>query len=115
MFCSKITPVRIAQLFKMALVVFAGANFGTGGPYSPGVYAQKPDEWFSSDEGRKIIATFFPGRTPKAPGEESDTRQRHLPAIKKNSAARSTMGTTPEIRFLSRAYRLTKDERCLEP
>ena len=117
MFCNKIRAIRISQLFIMAFVIFAGAISAQAAPIAPwGFYAQKPDEWFSSDKGREIIANVLSWQDVEGgwPKNQDNTAKPFTGDIKELRGTFDNGATTPEIRFLSRAYRITKDERCLE-
>jgi pectinesterase len=80
------------------------------------VYAQKSDVWFRTNEAKTIIENVLSwqdneGAWPK----NQDNTAKPFEGEKKDIRGTFDNGaTTEEIRFLARAYRATKDQRCLE-
>ena len=117
MFYSKFTSIRFKRSFLAFLTIFAGTISAPAAPIAPwGFYAQKPDEWFSTDKGQEIIANVLTWQDAEGAWvKNQDNTAKPFTGDKKELRGTFDNGaTTPEIRFLARAYRITKDERCLE-
>ena len=114
---SNSAPIRIVRLFITALLVIAGAVSAQAAPIAPwGFYSQKPDDWFSSDKGREIIANVLSWQDVEGAWvkNQDNTAKPFTGDIKELRGTFDNGATTPEIRFLSRAYRITEDQRCLD-
>jgi pectinesterase len=104
-------------MFFSAVVLFSGAVFAQF-VSRPGwdQFAEMPDEWYRSPAGLKIMENVLSweaaeGGWPKA----VNTAAKPFTGDRKKIKSSFDNGaTTPEIRFLARAYRATKDERCKE-
>jgi pectinesterase len=117
MFCHNLAPNRIVRLLILSLCVFTGSISARAANSAPwGLYAQKPDEWFSSDKGREIIENVLSWQDVEGgwPKNQDNTAKPFTGEKKELRGTFDNGATMPEIRFLARAYRITKDERCLE-
>ncbi len=75
---------------------------------------KQSDEWFRSEEGRRATDNVLSWQSPAGswPKNQSTT---HAPYTGDASELKGTFdngATTDELRFLARAFRVTRDERC---
>jgi len=117
MFCNNLAPIRIVHLLILSLCVFAGAISARAANSARwDVYAQEPDDWFHTDKGRETIENVLSWQDVEGgwPKNQDNTAKPFTGEKKEIRGSFDNGATTPEIRFLARAYRITKDERCLE-
>lgn len=103
------TPVFVLFVTALSLTVCAQSRQRVG------AFLEKPDDWFRSEEGRRITDNVLSwqasaGDWPKnvnTAGNSFSGDRTKLRGTFDNSA------TTGEIRFLARAFLATKNERCL--
>lgn len=79
-----------------------------------GALLKQSDEWFRSEEGRRATDNVLSWQSPAGswPKNQSTT---HAPYTGDASELKGTFdngATTDELRFLARAFRVTRDERC---
>jgi len=79
-----------------------------------GNYAKKPDSWYSSAEGRRVTENILSWQSVEGswPKNQDNTAK---PFVGDRRAIRGTFdngATTDELRFLARAFHITRDFRC---
>ncbi len=98
----------VALAFLLCLSACGGASAGGG----PRQYLRKPDDWFASDEARRVAASIlsyqsdlggWPKNTDTTAAPFRGDRQQLKPTFDNGA-------TTDELRFLARAYQAAKDE-----
>lgn len=74
----------------------------------------KPDAWFSSDEGKTIIANVLSNQSSRGDWpKNTDNSATHFTGDRsKIQGTFDNSATVDEIRLLARAYRATKNESC---
>jgi pectinesterase len=113
----KTIPIRIIQPLALALAFFCGPVSARAAPIAPWeVYLQKPDDWFRSHNGQEVIANVLSWQDANGAWvkNQNNTAKRYTGDKKDLRGTFDNGATTPEIRFLSRAYRITNDQRCLD-
>lgn len=97
--------------FRVSCLLAAAA---AGALASPADLARKPSAWFRSDAGKEAVENVLSWQSTRG-----DWPKNRDTAAKPNPDGPSQPGgtfdngaTTGEIRFLARAYRETRDERC---
>lgn len=114
---SILSQKNFKRLFLASLMVLFDAFLLQAVTTTPwGEYAKKSDEWYRSQDGRIVVENLLSwqdnnGAWPK----NLDTAANPFKGDKKDLHGTYDNGaTTPQIRFLARAYKITKDQRCLD-
>ena len=95
----------------LVLLLLAANQVGSAAYFSWSRYAKKPDEWFRSEEGRRIAANLLSHQSDHG-GWPTDIDTSAAPATKRPSQIRGTFddgATTNELRFLARSWQVTQD------
>jgi len=76
--------------------------------------ARKPDDWFRSADGQRVIANVLSWQSPQGSWPKNlDTAAEPFTGNPQTLKGTFDNGaTTDELRFLARAHRVTGDERC---
>jgi PelA/Pel-15E family pectate lyase len=77
-------------------------------------YADRPDDWFRSDEAKGVTANVLSWQSAQGswPKNNDTTRQPFTGDPNKISGTFDNSSTTGELRFLAREFRVTRDKRC---
>src|SRR6266853_2571957 len=91
------------------LCVMAMAGDGLGRSADWGKFAQKPDEWYRSEEGRRIATNILSHQSAEGgwPKNIDTTAQLYSGDLAKLQGTFDNGATTGELRFLARAWRAT--------
>lgn len=102
------TPFTLVAL----LLVFASPCEAAKGGASR--YLQKPDAWFATDEAKRITENIlsFQADAGGWPKNIDTTAEPYRGDRSKLQPTFDNGATTDELRFLARAYKATKDQRC---
>ena len=78
-------------------------------------FLKKPDEWFSSAEGRRTSACILSWQSGHGswPKNQETTRSEFNGDRSQIKGTFDNGATTDELRFLARSFRVTEDKRCL--
>jgi hypothetical protein len=81
-----------------------------------GTFAKKPDNWYRSDEGRRIAENILSWQSAEGawPKNQDNTKRPFVGDRKRIKGTFDNGATTDELRFLARAFRATQDPRCQE-
>lgn len=94
-----------------ALVLLLTNQVGFAAYFSWNRYVKKPDEWFRSEEGRRIAANLLSHQSEHG-GWPTDIDTSAAPSTKEPSKIRGTFddgATTNEMRFLARSWKITRN------
>jgi PelA/Pel-15E family pectate lyase len=101
-------------LHRVALLMVATVSL-VSAPAAPAwsSLANKPDDWYRSSEGRRIVDTVLSWQSPAGswPKNKDTTAQPFTGDPKKLSGTFDNGATTGELRFLARAFRATNEAR----
>jgi pectate lyase len=80
---------------------------------SLGGYSEKPDDWYRGAEGRQIADNILSWQSPQGswPKNVNTERRPYTGDPNKLEGTFDNGATTPEMRFLARAFRITGDRR----
>src|SRR5881409_221932 len=108
-------PSRSSCIRLLALHVFAVAGLA-GALAAPAWrdYANKPDDWYCSADGRRVTENILSWQSPLGSWPKNlDTTAKPFAGDAKTIRGTFDNGaTTGELRFLARAFRATKDRLC---
>src|SRR5437867_2423451 len=101
---------RILALHVFAIASLAGAFAAPAWRD----YANKPDDWYRSADGRRVTENILSWQSPLGSWPKNlDTTANPFAGDAKTIKGTFDNGaTTGELRFLARAFRATKDRRC---
>jgi pectate lyase len=104
---------RIAFLGLALFITAAGSLFGQGNQRA-GALLKQPDEWFRSADGRRVTENVLSWQSSAGswPKNKSTTAAPYTGDVAKVNGTFDNGATTDEIRFLSRAFSATREERC---
>jgi len=97
--------------WQIWLCVMAMAGDGLGRSADWSKFAQKPDEWHRSEEGRRIAANILSHQSVEGswPKNIDTAAQPYTSDLAKLQGTFDNGATTGELRFLARAWRATND------
>lgn len=103
-----------AQLFGFLLFVASALTGPAQSSPRAGTLLKQPEEWFRSEEGRRTTANILSWQSPAGswPKNQSTTHAPYTEDANKLKGTFDNGATTDELRFLARAFRITKDARC---
>jgi PelA/Pel-15E family pectate lyase len=116
---NKLTLSKHKFLAAIVLAVLFLANFAPAAAIRASDFNSKPDEWFTSDEGKQKITEIISWQGP-AGGWAKGYKADHVHAADEPLGDWDGVGTIDnnytftEIRFLARAYNLTKRQDALD-
>ncbi len=106
--------MRIVDLSLLLLVIMATAGVRPAAADSWSEYAQRPDDWYRSAAGERIVANVLSFQSPRGSWPKN-TDVSSAPYQGDTARLQGTFdngATRGEMRFLARAYRATKQPRC---
>lgn len=104
---------RTAVAARLAILVAASSLAAAA---SPAEFLGKPDEWFTSPEGRRTAARILSWQSSQGswPKNQDSTRSEFTGDRATLKGTFDNGATTGELRFLARAFRATGDKPCEE-
>ncbi len=105
-------PQFMNSLFN-PLLVFILLSIAGSCSAKPADYLARPDAWFQSDEGRRVTANILAWQTVIGSWPKNvDTTTAPPPGQGLAQGTFDNGATIGELRFLARAFEVTKDSRC---
>lgn len=104
---------RITSILLL-LAVVAGSAAAEQAAW--GTFAKKPDNWYHSDEGRRITANILSWQSAAGgwPKNQDNTAKAFVGDRERIQGTFDNGATTDELRFLAWTFRATQDLRCQE-
>jgi pectate lyase len=101
---------RVFSTLLALLILTTGAASAASGPQQ---YLRKPDDWYAGDEAKRIAANILSYQSDLGgwPKNVDTTAAAFTGDRKELKGTFDNDATTDELRFLSRIYRATKDDR----
>ncbi|MHB1034635.1 MAG: pectate lyase [Pirellulales bacterium] len=98
-------------LFLLCVLLAPSAHAAS---FSLSKYANRPDAWFGSPEGAKVVENVLSHQSPHGswPKNVDTAAARYAGKPEKLQGTFDNGATCGEIRFLARAYGVTSDARC---
>ena len=105
--CARVTTAGIL-MWVFLLPTFAAGSWRN--------YRDKPDEWYRSEEGRRIAENVLSWQSPQGgwPKNTSTMSQAFSGSPDELRGTFDNGATVDELRFLGRAFRATGDRRCAQ-
>jgi PelA/Pel-15E family pectate lyase len=101
-------------LLELALWIGSAAHCAAQGSPRVSALLKQTDEWYSGEEGRRVTDNVLSWQAPAGdwPKNVNTAGQRFAGDRTRLRGTFDNGATTAEIRFLARAHRATKSERC---